>query len=95
MLLLEKSQQDYSKFRNSKCVNYYIKKKNFEEDFVEISQESSETLLSKLKLRYCQNRLYSMLPDIGVEAEDISFYNKVSAVKANEKNVAKKWNILN
>lgn len=95
LVLLEKDNQNYSKFRDSKCINYYIKEKNFERDFVEISQESNETLLRKLKLRYCQNGLYSMLPDIGVEAEDISFYNKVSAVKANEKNVCKKWNILN
>ena len=95
LVLLEKDNQNYSKFRDSKCINYYIKEKNFERDFVEISQESSETLLRKLKLRYCQNGLYSMLPDIGVEAEDISFYNKVSVVKANEKNVCKKWNILN
>ena len=71
MVLLEKENQDYSKFRDSKCINYYIKENDFEKDFVQISQESSGTLLRKLKLTYCQNGLYSMLPDIGVEAEEI------------------------
>lgn len=95
LFLLEKENQDYSKYRNSKYINYYLKEKDFEKDFIEISQESIETLLRKLKLRNCQNGLYSMLPDIGVEAEDISFYNRVREVKAKEKNVAKKWSILN
>ena len=71
LVLLEKENQDYSKFRDSKCINYYIKENDFEKDFVQISQESSGTLLRKLKLTYCQNGLYSMLPDIGVEAEEI------------------------
>lgn len=95
LMLLEKENRNYSKYQNSKCINYYIKERDFEKNLVEITKENSKALSRVIKLSYHHNGLFSLIPDVGVEAEELFFYDKVRVVKENKENGAKKWIILN
>ncbi len=81
LFLLKREDQDFSKYQYSLCGNYYIEEKHFGEDPIQLDSKKNDKLPDGLNLYYHKNGFFYTVPDLGVETEDIFFYDKVSAVK--------------